>query len=982
MSEQEPKVSSEPTPAPDSTTDKGAELTPLRAHYLKKALLDLQFNHELGVLISPSPSKSISILSYLGPPFTALPKDIKPADVKDLPFLRFIFNQFILTFPFLASAPKDFFPSKLQPFIDSVIARNLTSSISLGPQDNENDEEIATREKMLVKIEKHMGLLLGSALKLTEKEEVVRLTQKDLDRLQAIAEKRSRNRRPLDVFDVNVVCVRVVTTKGRLRNRHHEEFIVRTRRSGEPDVFVSRRYGDFRTLAEELRKAHPTEEVKAPPQKDKSATAASSTLASIRSSGSSASLPEPGLTRTATMSSIASATPLQREKNRLTLRGYLNGLLSSAVLASSPVLKSFLLSEPTTLTPEEETDAKRRVDLDQMREEGRKKFALEIGNRVDKLRQNVMGVKGDIMGPDGLTRIFATVKKTENVSELPQEYKAVIEWGRISLASAIFQQLVASDSASETFANLKRLHGLMPYFMLKGILKISNPIAMIRGVLDLFLAQPFGGKSLLQRMFTGQLSEEISLLQEDIEAVHEKIDDPVICEKVRRFVESPKEFQEIFQADAVSEKKHLLSIILRSPETPTLNRAQLQRVFRASRAHAEYLRHRESLFDSDDDEGPENDEAWLYEDLTVLIKLYTRLRDRQQLIALIFEGTTSDLLKDIITIFYAPLAQVYKAASIGDSLNDAQNFMNDLIRTVEQVEELGQENPHRTVQVFIDLVQRHEQAFYTFVHKVHSKGEGLFDNLIKWMQFFFTIMRDGLGDPVNLEYVLPHTGQARLDVLKEVDDFALYHYKLKLAYESKVRRRFGEGKEETAEDEEATQAVFDRVLGDVTFGELMKGDVDDITAQETSSEEESSEEETTEESEEEQPPPPRAQRTPSQSHQKSASQTSIRRSISERQPQSPTPPQTPSRSFFSRPSNGAGSPRQSMDRPPPSPAGSSRVRSSSQTPARRASEKPQKRSRRKRETQNSIRPPQQKALPELLPLFVELVQPLLKPRAI
>lgn len=55
----------------------------------------------------------------------------------------------------------------------------------------------------------------------------------------------------------------------------------------------------------------------------------------------------------------------------------------------------------------------------------------------------------------------------------------------------------------------------MPYFVLKGILKISNPMAMIRGeqnekcdpnklnngtgVLDLFLARPFGGQSLIQR---------------------------------------------------------------------------------------------------------------------------------------------------------------------------------------------------------------------------------------------------------------------------------------------------------------------------------------------------------------------------------------------------------------------------------------------------------------------------------------------------
>lgn len=68
-----------------------------------------------------------------------------------------------------------------------------------------------------------------------------------------------------------------------------------------------------------------------------------------------------------------------------------------------------------------------------------------------------------------------------------------------SLASTIFQQLIAADSASETFASLKRLHGLMPYTVMKGILKVSNPVGMIRGILDLFTAQPFGGRSLLQR---------------------------------------------------------------------------------------------------------------------------------------------------------------------------------------------------------------------------------------------------------------------------------------------------------------------------------------------------------------------------------------------------------------------------------------------------------------------------------------------------
>ena len=44
-------------------------------------------------------------------------------------------------------------------------------------------------------------------------------------------------------------------------------------------------------------------------------------------------------------------------------------------------------------------------------------------------------------------------------------------------------------------------------------------------------------------------------------------------------------------------------------------------------------------------------------------------------------------MKDIITIFYSPLAQVYRAASIAESIGDLQNFINDVIRTVEASDE-------------------------------------------------------------------------------------------------------------------------------------------------------------------------------------------------------------------------------------------------------------------------------------------------------
>jgi hypothetical protein len=72
--------------------------------------------------------------------------------------------------------------------------------------------------------------------------------------------------------------------------------------------------------------------------------------------------------------------------------------MSSPVILTSPVFRSFLSSSPITLTAEEEEDARKREEADRVREDGRQKFAKEVANRVDALRDAVKSVKGDIMG--------------------------------------------------------------------------------------------------------------------------------------------------------------------------------------------------------------------------------------------------------------------------------------------------------------------------------------------------------------------------------------------------------------------------------------------------------------------------------------------------------------------------------------------------------------------------------------------------------
>ena len=73
---------------------------------------------------------------------------------------------------------------------------------------------------------------------------------------------------------------------------------------------------------------------------------------------------------------------------------------------------------------------------------------------------------------------------------------------------------------------------------------------MIRSVLDLFLARPFGSTSLLQKIFSSGLTEEARELKSQADMVISKIDDERMVEKVRRFVNAPKEIQDIYRMDA------------------------------------------------------------------------------------------------------------------------------------------------------------------------------------------------------------------------------------------------------------------------------------------------------------------------------------------------------------------------------------------------------------------------------------------------
>ena len=122
----------------------------------------------------------------------------------------------------------------------------------------------------------------------------------------------------------------------------------------------------------------------------------------------------------------------------------------------------------------------------------------------------------------------------------------------------------------------------------------------------------------------------------------------------------------------MEEQANLLAVILRSAEEPVLNRPQMLRVARAARAHQAYIRTRMEADDSDDDEGPQDEEAWLFEDLSILAKLYARMKDREQLIELIFQVESS---------LCSSSASLNSVMSVGHHRRAFERYHHDILRS-------------------------------------------------------------------------------------------------------------------------------------------------------------------------------------------------------------------------------------------------------------------------------------------------------------
>lgn len=342
----------------------------------------------------------------------------------------------------------------------------------------------------------------------------------------------------------------------------------------------------------------------------------------------------------------------------------------------------------------------------------------------------------NIIENNGLTQLLQEVKEKPRIQDLSFEYRKFAEWLRIEVAATIYHLFLAEDNSPELFAQIKKIHSMIPYTIVKNAIRFANPAAVMSSILDIFLARPFGARSLMQRIFSLTLNDGIRNLEKNINAVVDLVDEPIFCQKLKNFCNADETVKNSIRQNSYDDSVDLIVAILRDEELePPLKAKKIGKIFDA------YIAWTKAATNVNEEN---RSKALLFSHLKLLLKLYTRQRDKAMMLSMIEESVTLQLFRDLFTIFYEPLVRVYKSANIHNRVTDFSDFMDDMIRVVERYrDEEFSADPNRTVQAFIDLCARHEHNMYGFIHEVHTNDNGLFLQLINWTESIINFLRHG-----------------------------------------------------------------------------------------------------------------------------------------------------------------------------------------------------------------------------------------------
>ncbi|GAA5866451.1 hypothetical protein JCM8547_000629 [Rhodosporidiobolus lusitaniae] len=711
------------SPVPDEAGK--FDLTPQDRHYINRMLVNLQLQHEFGLL-----SQIGTLAKYDSPflPHANGPNSRPPAaagssrgsgflgfggggkkektdphfagyvwdkdKVQDSPINQYLFWRFIYNAPALRSAKPIYWTDQIQPFFDSFAERDLSSTVERG--------EVTKRRMLALGIVRILGTYYSNCLKPLGASAPSRPSSSMMNSVDLLVpggmESMWRILRP-DAPTAYNAWVAVVEGNEREGERTFRIVSQVVSAPDKPLYFASRSWTSVVELSSSLAVFDPDGRLSLP------------TLPSTSSSQPASRSSVQHYLRLLVIS-LSSPHPSLRD--------------SALLLRAREKLEAFLLSDGKDGFGEAEWSklVKRGVE-EEKRDDEEHRHWVQVGLRVKRLRSTWLRYRRALIETDELDKTIAHAKKTSRVDQLPQAYQDAEEWARIWVAYALHYIFVAARTGPEVFNILRSFHSLIPYGPVKVGLAVVNPTIAIKAVVQLILGQPMGQQSLFQRIWSHVCLSANKHQNKLIETFRKKVGNDAMSNALRDHVAAPYVERQKTKETAIERNEDIVLTILR--ERGTSSDAKL-----VADWYQEFAQE-ESLPSYDAAEASVG--ARKFGELKELLAAYYRHRDRLQVLEIALEPGTPKLLHASIAVFYDTIRDVANASKLADRVGDIQAFLNDLVAAVESGKSAQSD--------FINLVDRHHQSLYFFLHEL-AKAPGLLDPVINYAKSGLDLLDSGI----------------------------------------------------------------------------------------------------------------------------------------------------------------------------------------------------------------------------------------------
>ena len=479
---------------------------------------------------------------------------------------------------------------------------------------------------------------------------------------------------------------------------------------------------------------------------------------------------------------------LFNDKIRTALRQYLRSLCKDREIARCKPLTTFFETDivdysAVSTMPEVKQEIKRREQIDVNNFETQLMFqrmalekALSLQDSIERFRTNLL------KDEDFFLKLVQEIKVKTKISELSPVLQDFIDWFKIYVASIIYQLFLGNDNSYGFFKQIRMLHRLMPYTVMEQIVKFTNPISIMKGLIDLFMAQPpqfvKGGQSLLQTIFSTILGDDLKTQKKTVKELEELIlkessngtsNTNAMLSALRKCVfnkaqDNPFSIEEVRRDSESLGIPSVLIILMKLGDRKMLAADSLAEVIESYTCWKE---------------DPSNVGAIYFQHIRQLLKLYVKEHDKKLMRQLWQDPELNVLLKAIVSLVYEPMIKIFKVARMDIALRNFEKFMSDLIKLMNEIitGQAGAVSQFDIIASINDLLTKHQDSLFDFVHDVYVHDtENIFEGFIVWfMDIIKFLQRSKFGKTegrINLNAIIKQNNDSiDIELLKrQVDD--------------------------------------------------------------------------------------------------------------------------------------------------------------------------------------------------------------------